>query len=114
LRVLIELFSGSREHRPHGLERPVERIQDEPEVRERHDTQQGFVTRLAKDDRSVPFLPVETQQALGDLPTDLRAVRQRARHRSLRLQSDRAPHLERQHGIAGPAVEQEANHGDWR
>jgi len=78
-------------HKPHRLERAVERVQDKSEDFKRHSAEQRLIARFTENDRGVSFQAVVCDQALRDFSLQLRAVSQGESEGSLWAQAERFP-----------------------
>src|SRR5438067_5115905 len=59
----------------HGVQRAIERIQDQPQYFQRHDPQKRLITAFPQDDRRMSFTLRQPDVTLRDVALDFRAIR---------------------------------------
>ena len=83
-------------------------MEHQPEFLEGDDAEQGVIARLAENDRSCGFTLWQVNAAFGDGALHRRAIGHDECLCAAGLQIDRRPHIVRQKGVSGAAVDQEA------
>ena len=89
------------------LEGSIERIEDEAEFLKGDGAQERAVIGLSEDDGSVGSLAAEGDLALGYVPIDSGAIREREIEPSSRFQTQRHPVFAREYGVECPTVDEE-------